>query len=59
MKSITDDLVKTCDEILKTVAKSYDDPTKTVAITFNNKKAAYKTDNFYILLAFFKFLCYN
>ena len=39
---IMDDSVTTCDEIIE----------ETVPTNFNEKKATYKTQNFYILLAF-------
>ena len=42
MKS--NDSVIACDEIIGTVAKSYDDTPKTVSINSNNKKAKYKMD---------------
>ena len=34
------------------VINSYDDETKTIPKNFNEKKATYETQNFYILLAF-------
>ena len=37
-----------CDEIIE----SYDEETKTIPTNFNEKTATYKTQNFYILLAF-------
>ena len=37
-----------CDEIIE----SYDEETKTVWINFNEKKATFNIQNFYILLAF-------
>ena len=38
----------TCDEVIE----SYDEETKTIPTNFNEKKATYKTQDFYILLAF-------
>ena len=37
LKGIDDDLVITYDEIINAVAKSYNDPTKTTSINFNEK----------------------
>ena len=37
-----------CDEVLE----SYDKETKTISTNFNQKKATFKTQNFYILLVF-------
>ena len=45
LESITDNSVVTCDENIGTV---WSEPTKTMPINFNYKKATYK---FYILLA--------
>ena len=42
-----DDSAITCDEIIK----SYDEETKTIPTSFNEKEATCKTQNFYILLA--------
>ena len=39
-----DDSTITCDEIIK----SYNEETKTIPTNFNEKKATYKTENFYI-----------
>ena len=38
----------TCDEVIE----SYNKETKTIPKTFNEKKATYEMQNFYILLAF-------
>ena len=43
-----DDSVITCDEIIE----SYEEETKTISTNFNEKKATFKTQNFYILLLF-------
>ena len=43
-----DDSVIMCDEIIE----SYYEETKTILLSFNEKKATCKTQNFYILLAF-------
>ena len=40
-----------CDEIIDAEGKLNDKETKTIPTNFN-KKAVYKTENFYILLAF-------
>ena len=46
-----DDSVITCDEVIESYAKE----TKTIPKNFNGKKAIYKIQNFYILLAFLLF----
>ena len=43
-----DDSVIMCDEVIE----SYDEETKTVSTDFNEKKATFKTQNFYFLLSF-------
>ena len=43
--------VITCNKIIDAGAKSYDEERKTIP-NFNEKKVAWKTQNFYILLAF-------
>ena len=42
----------TCDEIIDAKAKSIDEETKTFPTNFNEKNLTYKTQNFYILIAF-------
>ena len=42
----------TCDEVIEAEVKSYNGETKTFPINFSEQKAAYKKQNFYILLAF-------
>ena len=42
----------TCDEIIDTDAKSYNEETKTIPKYFSETKVACKTKNFYILLTF-------
>ena len=42
------DSVITCDEVIE----SYDEEIKTIPTNVNEKKATFKTQNFYILLAF-------
>ena len=44
--------VITCDEIIE----SHDEETKTNPANHNEKKASYKTRNFYVLLAFLSLL---
>ena len=51
LANIMYDSVITCDKIIDAGAKSYDEETKTIP-NFNEKKVAWKTQNFYILLAF-------
>lgn len=46
LEYIIDDSLITCREITDTMQS-----TKTMSINFNNKKATYKMNNFYILLA--------
>ena len=41
-----DDSAITCDEIIE----SYDEETKAIATNFNEKRATYKTQNFYFYL---------
>ena len=53
-KIINDDSVITCDEIIDTEGRSNDEETKTVPTNFNEKYVTFKSQNFYILLAFFK-----
>ena len=48
LASIIDDSVIMCDEVIE----SYNEETKTVARKFNEKKAIWKIQNFYILLVF-------
>ena len=48
LASIMDDSAITCDEIIESNAEE----TKTIPTSFNEKKATYKTQNFYVLLAF-------
>ena len=43
-----DDSAITCDEAIE----SYDEETKTIPTNFNEKKAIYKMQHFYILLTF-------
>ena len=43
-----DDLVITCDEVLE----KYEEEIKTIPTNFNEKNITYKTQSFYILLAF-------
>ena len=43
-----DDSVITCHEIIE----SYQEETKTISTNFNEKKATFKAQNFYILLLF-------
>ena len=53
LKGIAGDLVITYDEIIDAVAKSYNKPTKTVPINFDEKKnAVCKMENFYIIFGF-------
>ena len=52
LKSIANDLIIKCDEIIITVAKSYNKPTKVGPITFNYTEPTCKLDNFYILFTF-------
>ena len=53
LKGIAGDLVITYDEIIDAVAKSYNKPTKTVPINFDEKKnVVCKMENFYIIFAF-------
>ena len=52
LKGIADDLVITFDEIIDAVAKSYDKPTKTAPINFDEKNAVCKMENFYVLFGF-------
>ena len=52
LASIMDDSAITCDEIIDAEANSNDEETEIVPANFNEKIAAYKTRNFYILLAF-------
>ena len=64
LASIIDDSAITYDEIIKSYEEDADaetksndeaktfDETKTISTNFKEKKAAYKTQNFYILLAF-------
>ena len=47
--SIMDDSVITCHEIIE----SYNKETKTIPTNFNEEKKTCKTQNFYILIAFF------
>ena len=42
MKSLTDDSVMTCDEIIDTVAKSYNDALESVSINSNHKKVRFR-----------------
>ena len=51
LANIVYDSVITCDKIIDAGAKSYDEERKTIP-NFNEKKVAWKTQNFYILLAF-------
>ena len=44
-----DDSAIMCDEVIE----SYDEETKTIPTNFNKKKATCKTQNIYVLLAFF------
>ena len=53
LANIMDDSVIKCDEIIDAEAKSYNEETETVPINFNEKDVAFKTQNFYILFAFF------
>ena len=53
LASTIDESVITCNEIIDAEGKSYNKETKTVATNFNEKKATCKTQNFYILLAFY------
>ena len=46
--SIMDDSAITCDEVIE----SYDKETKNIPTNFSGKKAIFKMQNFYILLAF-------
>ena len=41
-----------CGEIIDAEAKSYNEETKTVPISFNEKEVTSKTQNFYILFIF-------
>ena len=43
----------TCDEIIDTEVKPYDEEAKTGTTNFNEKKATCKTRNFFILLTFY------
>ena len=43
-----DDSVITCDKVIE----PYDEQTKTIPTNFNEKNIAFKTQSFYILLAF-------
>ena len=47
LKSIADDLITTCDEIIARVAKLYGKPTKTAPVNFIE---TCKIENLYILL---------
>ena len=50
--NIMDDSVITSDEIIDADAKSNDEETKIIPTNFNEKKATYKKQNFFILIAF-------
>ena len=52
MSKCFDNSVITYDEIIDVEAKCYEKETKTFPTIFHEKKAAYKTQNFHILLAF-------
>ena len=51
LKSIDDDLVITCDEIIDAVTTSYKEPKKTIPINFNEKRQSvkWKISIFYLL----------
>ena len=51
-KSIADELVISCDKIIDTVAKLFDNLANIVTETFIDKEAACKIDDFYISLTF-------
>ena len=53
LASIIDNSVIRCDEIIDAEAKSCEEETKTIATNSNEKNAICKTQNFYILLAFY------
>ena len=44
MKSLTEDLTFTCDEVIDAVAKSYNNISETVLINSNSNKETYKMD---------------
>ena len=44
MKSLTEDLTVTCDEVIDAVAKSYNNISETVLINSNSNKETYKMD---------------
>ena len=48
LESIMGELASICDEVIK----SYDEEIKTIATNFNEKKVTCKTQNFYILVAY-------
>ena len=50
LKSIANDLVIICNEIIDAVAKSYENVYGTESINLNDKKATCKIDNYYILI---------
>ena len=50
LASIIDNSVITCDEIIDAEVKSYDEKTKTVTTSFNEKNVICKTKNLSILL---------
>ena len=52
LASTIDNSVITSEEIIGAEAKSYDEETKTVTTSLNEKHTICKTKNFYILLAF-------
>ena len=47
-----DNLVIMCGETIDAEAKSYNEETKTVPISFNEKEVTSKTQNFHILFIF-------
>ena len=51
-KTLTNYEIITCDEIKSAEARSYDEETKTIPTSFNEKIASCKTKNFYISLVF-------
>ena len=53
LASTIDESAITCNEIIDAEGKSSNKETKTVTTNFNEKKPTCKTQNFYILLAFY------